>query len=225
MNEQNEETPQSDFPWEDNLLERKVEGDTKDFLKTLVGFANSVKPGHIATLLIGEKDDGTIGGVANPDKTQMFVRETCDKIYPPIIWRSQVYERDGKSCIRVEVEYSGDTPHFGGIAWVRKGSETVKATDEIFQCLIALRLEKVRELAKWLDKTISLLGDVATVPNKPGYVIRHRWPEVSPVKLVHVNNHWATFEQHDGKRSSEPLEKLTLNFDDEKGQLQVIVRY
>ena len=49
-------------PWEDYLLERKVESDLKDLLKSLVAFANSVKPGHLATILIGERDDGTAAG-------------------------------------------------------------------------------------------------------------------------------------------------------------------
>ena len=57
-------------PWEDYLLERKVESDLKDLLKTLVAFANSVRPGHIATLLIGERDNGTVAGVTNPDNIQ-----------------------------------------------------------------------------------------------------------------------------------------------------------
>ena len=55
--------------WEDNLLERKVEGDLRDLLKTLVAFANTVRPGHTAVILIGERDDGTVGGVTNPDPT------------------------------------------------------------------------------------------------------------------------------------------------------------
>ena len=44
-----------EFPWEDNLLERKTESDLKDLLKTLVAFSNSIQPGHKAVLLIGEK--------------------------------------------------------------------------------------------------------------------------------------------------------------------------
>ena len=56
--------------WEDYLLERKVESDLKDLLKTLVAFANSIKPGHVATILIGERDDGTVTGCTNPDNIQ-----------------------------------------------------------------------------------------------------------------------------------------------------------
>ncbi len=33
-----------EHPWEDHLLERKTENDLKDLLKTMVAFANSVRP-------------------------------------------------------------------------------------------------------------------------------------------------------------------------------------
>jgi predicted HTH transcriptional regulator len=56
----------TELPWEDALLERKLEADQKDFLKTFVAFANSVRPGHIAVVLIGEKNDGSVQGVSNP---------------------------------------------------------------------------------------------------------------------------------------------------------------
>ena len=74
----------NETPWEDDLLERKVESDFKDVLKTLVAFANSVKPDQIATLLIGEKDDGTVQGVKNPDNIQKKITSKCNDIYPPI---------------------------------------------------------------------------------------------------------------------------------------------
>ena len=63
-----------EYPWEDNLLERKTESDLKDLLKTLVAFSNSVQPGHKAVLLIGEKDNGEIQGVKDPDNIQKRMR-------------------------------------------------------------------------------------------------------------------------------------------------------
>ena len=87
-----------DLPWEDPLLERKVESDLKDLLKTMVAFANSVRPDHTAVILIGEQDDGTAFGVANPDNIQKKVRETADKIYPPINW-GQKYTRKMETIV------------------------------------------------------------------------------------------------------------------------------
>jgi Schlafen, AlbA_2 len=222
-----------EHPWEDYLLERKVESDLRDLLKTLVAFANSVRPGHIATILIGEKDDGTAAGVTNPDNIQKSVRKEAEKIYPPIIWHSNVYEKDGKYCVRVEIEYGGDTPHFGGVAWVRRGSSTVPASEEVFQKLIEIRLEMVRELSKWLNKEVTIHGDQSTVPpyqesRHPfmgGRIYLHRWDWEEVAKLVSVNRFWITLEDEQGERKSEPLEKLTLTYDDKNDRLKIIVSY
>src|SRR3989442_5803 len=120
----------ANYPGEDNLIERKVESDKKDILKTLIAFANSVKPGQTATLLIGERNDGTVQGVADPDAMQKHVNRLCkEDIYPPLThYRCYEYEKDGKKCVRVEIQHDGETPRFGGPAWIRKGSETIVAS-------------------------------------------------------------------------------------------------
>ena len=221
----------TELPWEDALLERKVESDLKDLLKTLVAFANSVRPGHTATILIGEKDDGTIQGVTKPDQIQKRVRSDCDNIYPPIVWRSQVYEKENRPCVRVEIEYSGETPHFGGIAWVRRGSESIKASDEVFQRLIEFRLSKVRELAMWVDKAITVEGDAGSLSvRRRDSGVPPRWGGKYSAKLIVVNGFWATFEAFEGnlpegtKTLSEPLEKLMLSWDDHAKRLKVLVK-
>jgi hypothetical protein len=215
-------------PWEDSLLERKVESDLKDLLKTLVAFANSVRPSHTALILIGEKGDGTVQGVTNPDHVQKRVREEAEKIYPPIIWKSLVYEKSGHHCVRVEIEYSGDTPHFGGQAWVRRGSETIKASDEVFQLLIESRLSKVRELAKWIDKEVTVKGDTHQPDdlNLAGvYKLRHpRWWGAHQTILRRVNQFWATFEDFGNEKfKSEPVSKLILSWDDESNHPLILV--
>jgi len=231
-------------PWEDNLVERKLQSDLKDLQKTLVAFANSVRPGHTAVILIGERDDGTPAGVTNPDNIQKTIREECDGIYPGILWRSAVYENEGKRCVRVEIEYSGDTPHFGGPAWIRKGSVTVRASDEMFQRLIDIRTDIVRELSQWIGKEVTVFGEEGTIPqprkrsqlgfrsmDAPEYFthqfFKHRWPGADTVAtLLSVNRFWVTLQRKDtGKTMSEPLEKLTLSFDDNLNQLKIVVAY
>ncbi len=217
----------TDLPWEDNLLERKTEGDLKDLLKTLVAFANSVKPGHTAVILIGEKDDDTIQGVTNPDNIQKTIRNTCDKIYPPILWRSEVYEKEKKSCVRIEIEYDGETPHFGDIAWIRRGSETVKAADEVFQKLIELRLSKVRELAKWVGKGIVVEPDLGSITISTGRIVTpDRHPRLTArikATLLEANNFWIKFNSV-GNNWSEPLEKIVLSWDDKDNCLKLLLR-
>jgi len=213
----------TELPWEDNLLERKTESDLKDLLKTLVAFANSVRPGHTATILIGEKDDASVQGVSNPDEIQKRIRKECEKIFPPILWRSQVYERNGKYCIRIEIEYDGETPHFSGPAWVRRGSETIAATEELFQRLIDLRSGIVYEITKWLDKEVTVRGERKSPlpPNNPWYV--NRWGFDETARIVFANNFWVTFEKSDKNRISEPITNLTLSFDNANSRLKILV--
>src|ERR1700682_123910 len=105
-----------DIVWqaEDSLREKKVESDLKDLLKTMVAFAHSVAPGDTEQIFIGEKDDGTVQGVSNTDHIQKRVRSEYEKIYPEIYYRTEVYERDGKQCVRVDIRHNGLAPHFGG---------------------------------------------------------------------------------------------------------------
>lgn len=79
------------IPWEDSLLERKTERDLKDIRRTAVAFANSVYPGHVAIILIGECDDGSVPGITNADKMQREVRAELEKIYPAIVFRQRPY--------------------------------------------------------------------------------------------------------------------------------------
>lgn len=222
----------AETPWEDTLLERKLKNDLgEDLLKTMVAFANSVRPGHIATLLIGEKDDGTIQGVDNTDSIQKSIRNTAEKIYPPILWKTFVYKSDGKDCVRIEIEFDGETPHFGGPAWVRKGSVTEKASESVFQKLIDIRTAQTRELQLWVDKTVTIVGDDSTAPRalNGSLLVNHRWLGTRDGKIKFVNSFWVTFEFMDDHGfetvASEPINKITLSFDDEKNRLKILIRY
>lgn len=48
---------------EDHLLERKTDRQLKEIRRTAVAFANSVRPGHTAAILIGEGNDGSVSGI------------------------------------------------------------------------------------------------------------------------------------------------------------------
>ena len=211
---------EQDLPWEDSLLERKLESDLKDLLKTLVAFANSVRPEHVAVILIGEDDNGNVQGVTNPNNIQKKVPEECDRIYPPIVWRSRVYSKDEKNCVRVEIEYDGETPHFGGIAWVRKGSETIKAPAEVFQRLIDYRTSIVREIALHKGKKVSVVGDTGAIGQ-----VHRKWGN-SPLEwqVETVNQFYVTLSNPGGARESEPMSKLLLSWDHSNNRLRIIVR-
>ena len=52
------------------------------------------------------------------------------------------------SIVAVEVSLSKDRPHFSGPAYVRKGSQTVAASREMFEDLIASRHDKARVILR-----------------------------------------------------------------------------
>jgi hypothetical protein len=207
-------------PWEDHLLERKTERQLADIRRTAVAFANSVKPGHTAVILIGESNDGTVSGVSNPDDQQRKLRQELEKIFPAIVWRQSLYTRDNQTCIRIEIDHCGDTPHFGDAAWIRHGSETVKASDLMLQRLVELRSSKVRKLSEWIDKKVTV-----------SWVMGNERPTGGPnwgkfeCKVIEVNGDFATFALQTGaaNRKSEPLAWLELSWDDASNRLRVFV--
>lgn len=221
-----------DIVWqpEDSLREKKVAGDLKDLLKTLVAFANSVAPGDIARIFIGEKDDGEVQGVIDTDSIQKSVKKEADKIYPEIYYRAEVYERDGKQCVRVDIKHNGLAPHFGGAAWVRRGSETIVATDDLYQQMVDARQSKTRELLRWLDKDVTAesTGDPHKATFDPRELLTKEWALPKKMATISfVNSHWVTFRVRLGAEMierSEPMERLVLSWDDERNRLKVFVK-
>lgn len=186
-----------DIVWqaEDRLREKKVESDLKDLLKTMVAFANSVAPGDTAQLFIGEKDDGTVQGVTNPGSIQRSVAKEAEKIYPEIYYRTEVYEREGKQCVRVNIKHNEVAPHFGGPAWVRRGSQSIPATEQLFQQMIDQRQSRIRVLLQWLNKEVTVTGTQAPAnPFETLTQFSQEWSVgVHQATLKVVNAHWVTF--------------------------------
>jgi hypothetical protein len=216
---------------EDSLREKKLENDHKDLPKTLIAFANSVAPGDTARIFIGERDDGSVQGVSNPDNIQKRVKKEADEIYPEIYFKTEVYEREGMQCVRVDIKHNGLAPHFGGPAWVRRGSETVKATEDLYQQMVEWRLNKVRVLGVWLNKTVTVEGTEPANPfsrdQSDPYGAFAEWSVgTHRVELVTVNPHWVTFRTWTAPRAdkSEPMEKLMPSWDDTEKRLKVIVK-
>lgn len=230
-----------DIVWqaEDSLREKKVESDLKDLLKTMVAFANSVAPGATAKIFIGEKNDGTVQGVRDADSIQKRVVKEADKIYPEIYYHTEAYERDGKQCVRVDINHNGLAPHFGGPAWVRKGSETKKATEELYQQMIAQRQSKIRVLLQWVSHVVTVSWRNHQRVEERANVL-YTFSEEQAELLV-ANEHWVTFRVRIDSTAgevglpvshitrvdvdcSEPIERLMLSWDDVRGQLKVEVR-
>lgn len=143
---------------EDALTERKLESLNRDEIRrTLVGFANSVPPGRTAVLFIGVADDGTVKGCSNVDAKQKLVRQICElNCYPPVQATMEVIATGAGPVIAVIVGPSANRPHFAGPAYVRRGSETVVASTQLFQELIDSRHDRVAAILRHKNEVVSV---------------------------------------------------------------------
>src|SRR4029453_10322518 len=117
---------------EDAFVERKASLDPEELRQVVVAFANSLAEENEGIVLYGVTDNGSIRGVEDPDGLQKSVRRHLQRCYPPVLGvvQTQVDTVEGRPIVAVIVKASADRPHFTGGAWVRKGSETVHASEE-----------------------------------------------------------------------------------------------
>lgn len=213
---------------EDSFTERKSEGiKAEETRKTVVAFANSLPHNRTAVLFIGVNDQGVIVGVENTDSFQKKINEHLKDCYPEIPYRQVVLERDGKHIVAVEVSHSKERPHFAGAAYIRNGSQSVKASSKIYDELIATRNSDSYEILKWKNKLVS----VQTIDKKLGVTVpsanpgaQHR--KVYECKITDCDAH--TVSLHDlarGVDCHEPLANIILSKDTSKSdRLLLIVR-
>jgi len=142
--------------FEDSFIERKSFGDSKDWLKTVVAFANSTPVGYPAILFIGVKDDGTPEEKEiNLDSTQRTFSDKMKTAYPPIYYLPRIIRYGEKQILAVVVPGSSERPHFSGPAYVRQGSKTVDGSEAQFSQLIAERNTVAYQILRWKGKVVS----------------------------------------------------------------------
>jgi len=151
---------------EDRFVERKLEsGGSSTFKRAIVAFANSLPPNRSAVLFIGVEDDGTVRGVENPDSLQRKVRHLAEnECYPPIYVTSEVLTDGQHKAVAVVVGPSVRKPHFAGAAYVRRGSGSVAATEDVYRDLLLSQDDKRR----FLQDGRSEVWTVEFLDKKPG---------------------------------------------------------
>jgi hypothetical protein len=214
--------------FEDHLVERKTIGDQKDWRKTVVAFANSAPVGLPAVLYIGVRDNGEIETPQqNLDSTQRTFNRLMQDVYPRVSYVPKIVTENGLQALAVIIPGSELRPHFAGLSYVRRGSETFEASEEQFAELVAQRLSKTRILSQWLGKDITVAWKPLRNEARNNTIYRLTTVRTT-VSLVTA--HWVTFQVHsdppgrgDRVEVSEPMEKLLLSWDDFSGHLKVEV--
>lgn len=209
---------------EDGFVERKPEGVNRaEIRQTVVAFANSVPEGREAVLFIGVRDNGEIQGVAEPDAAQKFIREVCERdCYPPIRYHPEVLKEGARVVVAVVIPASDRRPHFAGPAYVRRGSESVIASDDLFEELIASRHDKARVLLGWRHNVISVLEDGYRLQNAKA---TPNWRASRECQVLACNAHTVRlFDISNGVNLTVPLPQVVLGYDELKHRNQITVR-
>jgi hypothetical protein len=127
------------------LIEKKTDGDHKDWAKTLVAFANSNLSPECAVLFIGASNIPPHRGIRSPNDIDTIQRRVAEiareRCYPPIEIRfvPLILKQEEGEChvLAVVVPASQSRPHFTGPAYIREGSRSRPASKEVFDELIA----------------------------------------------------------------------------------------
>ncbi len=205
---------------EDAFVERKTAADSKDWLKTVVAFANSTPIGYPAVLFIGVKDDGTVEvGSKNFDSLQKTFNKKMEDAYPPIFYVTKVLNHDSGQCLAVVVPGSEGRPHFSGPSYVRVGSETRVASESEFDNLIAERQSKPYEILKWKDKQVSV--DFMNSGHAARMLGAVRSTDV--LTVIACNPFYATFQKTASQQVCIPLNRVDILFDTDKNRLKLEV--
>ncbi|NJL72198.1 MAG: hypothetical protein HC888_11760 [Candidatus Competibacteraceae bacterium] len=102
---------------------------------------------------------GAHPGVTDADDLQKKVlAQARQNSYPEIKIETKVLKPAGSTpeILAVLVPASQDKPHFGGVAWIREGSQSIRAPDRVFKDLIASQNDKVRRLQNRSNKQVKL---------------------------------------------------------------------
>jgi predicted HTH transcriptional regulator len=205
--------------FEDNFVERKTVADDRDWLKTIVAFANSTPPGWNSVLFIGVKNSGEIETPqVNLDSLQIKLNATLLKTYPPIPCFKHVVEQNRRQALAVIVPYSENKPHFAGPSYVRKGSETVIASEDQFAELIASRNSLVAEILAHKDEFVHVVNS-----KRGNSAFDSYWPGTP--KIHDCNQHFITIESgmEPRNRITFPISDIVIGREPQSNRFQVTI--
>src|SRR5277367_5030243 len=101
---------------ETTFVERKRVSDTQDIAKTVVAFANTLRPDQEGGIFVGATDEGLLEDHnADLDKLQKTFVEKTRNIYPQCPYFEAHEVREGeKACLAIVVPGGPDKPYFAG---------------------------------------------------------------------------------------------------------------
>jgi hypothetical protein len=176
-------------------------------LKTILSRGRPSKTKRIGRN-IGVRDNGEIESPQqNLDEAEKKFNRQMERVYPRIAYVPKVISDDGRQALAVVIPGSESRPHFAGLSYVRRGSESIESSEEQFSELIAQRNSKTALLLQSKGKNVT--GD-SEIP----------WP--TSTVLVACNQFYVTLKRLDHEpQHSFPLSRVEINFDNLRNTLQL----
>lgn len=206
--------------FEDHFVERKTSGEKKrDWVKTVVAFANSAPIDYPCILFLGVRDDGEVEvPQINLDSLQKSFNQEMSNIYPRVPYLPKIVVHGGRQALAIIVPGSPSRPHFAGPSFIRNGPETVEASEEQFQHLISLRNSKVYRISQYVGRPVSFVN-CQSLGN--GQIVRGTGGSMPVVR--DCNEFWLTLDFPNATTRSFPLADVQLNFNHQIRSLQLEV--
>jgi predicted HTH transcriptional regulator len=202
---------------EATFTERKSASDTQDWVKTVVAFANSLRPDQNGVLYLGVTNKGEIQDHnTDLDSLQKKFVEKTKVIFPQCpYFEATVVSHEGKECLAITVPGGTQKPYFAGPPYFRVASTSAKATPAQFEQLLAARSDKAYELQQWVGKRITLKNLV-----RESGIAYHINEQTLEASLEACNQFYVTVSLGNMKRSC-PLTRIDIAYDHEKDRLQI----
>jgi hypothetical protein len=153
--------------FEDHFVERKTSSDGKDWVKTIVAFANSTPIDSYSVLFMGVRGSGEIEPPKTDlDQLQRNLNQKLKSVQPSIPCVQQIVSENERQALAVVVPYSPRRPHFSGPAYIRRGSENLRALPEDLDLLHQSRNTKVARILAHKGEHVHILNSLRT-PHGP----------------------------------------------------------
>ncbi len=188
-----------------------------------MAFANTLPTTRTGILFVGVADDGKVNGVANSDSLQKTLRHIAEnECYPPVWIDLHVLPIDGKNVVAAVIRGSDRRPHFAGPAYIRRGSETIKASDSQYEALILSRDDKRRALQEMQGKkcTVIAIGKGFGQP----YPMGLNYSDMRESTVEEITAFFVRF-MSSGTFFTETLDSLSISYDDQRQRPMVIVHF
>ncbi|MGA2422294.1 MAG: ATP-binding protein [Candidatus Acidiferrum sp.] len=199
---------------EDAVVERKTWSDFRDFAKAGCAFSNSLAADQPGVLFVGVRDNGQVEDrPVNIEEKLKIVSGELSNVFPAILPTVLALEKDGRPFIAAVIYGSRNKPHFAAHSWIRKGTETVDASEDNLRRFIAERSGKVAEILKWKDQIV-----IVNILQPPD--VHHRVGRIASSMRTFVldcNEHWVIVGDREAlpNRSTNcfTLSRVSLSFD------------